>query len=257
MPATNAIALDRRVGLKKWTCALIGIFIAFAQTVAAAPAATKWVLKANYLDACSCDLTCPCLFGGAPTHGYCKGVTLVEITEGHYGEVDLSGVTVMAVYDGGNWIKFFVSENASREQTESVVEFLPVAEGFFEAPVREVRNAPIFVVRTENTVKVTTQGTVVELEQIRNARGEPIKVVGLPAHGFPGLPYLNHTQYRTVTLSHDSEKEKFNFSGTNGYTAQIDATSESAAEFSAARGTLLENPLAGPAQCNTAVKPIL
>jgi hypothetical protein len=64
------------------------------------------------------------------------------------------------------------------------------------------------------------------LEQIRNADGEPIKVLGLPAHGFPGLPYLNHTQYKTVALIHDSEKEGFSFSETNGYTARIDASSD-------------------------------
>jgi hypothetical protein len=65
------------------------------------------------------------------------------------------------------------------------------------------------------------------LEQIRNTAGEPIKVLGLPAHGFPGLPYLNHIQYKTVALIHDSKKEKYKFSGTNGYTARIDASSDS------------------------------
>ena len=60
--------------------------------------------------------------------------------------------------------------------------------------------------RTKGKVKITTDGTLIELEQIRNADGEPIKVSGLPAHGFPSLPYLNHTQYKTVALIHDSEK---------------------------------------------------
>ena len=210
-----------------WYTVLIGTWIAFAPVLAASPATAKWVLKADYVDACSCDLTCPCLFGGSPTHGYCKGATLVEIKEGNYGKVDLASVTVLAVYNGGKWIKFFVSENATKEQTDTVVEFLPVAEGFFEAPVRDVRNVPISVMRTNDKVKITTEGTLIELEQIRNADGEPIKVLGLPAHGFPGLPYLNHTQYKTVALIHDSEKEKFNFSGTNGYTARIDASSDS------------------------------
>ena len=210
----------------RWFSVLIGTWIAVAPVLAASPVSEQWVLKADYVDACSCDLTCPCLFGGSPTHGYCKGATLVEINEGHYGQVDLSGVTVLAVYNGGEWIKFFVSENATREQTDTVVEFLPVAEGFFEAPVRDVRNVPIAVKRTKDKVIITAEGTLIELVQIRNAEGEPIKVLGLPAHGFPGLPYLNHTQYKTVALIHDSGKEKFDFSGTNGYTARIDASSE-------------------------------
>ena len=212
--------------MKRWSTILAATLFAWAPVLAAAAATADWVLKADYVDACSCDLTCPCLFGGSPTHGYCKGASLVEIREGHYGQVDLAGVTVLAVYNSGAWIKFFVSENATEEQTDTVVEFLPVAEGFFDSPVREVKNVPISVTRTENKVKITTEGTLVELEQIRNSAGEPIKVVGLPAHGFPGLPYLDHTQYKTVALIHDSENEKYDFSGTNGYTARIDASSE-------------------------------
>jgi hypothetical protein len=209
----------------RWSTVMIGTWIALAPVLAASPATPTWVLIADYIDACSCDLACPCLFGGSPTHGYCKGATLVEIKEGHYGQVDLAGVTVLAVYNGGQWIKFFVSENATKAQTDAVVEFLPAAEGFFEAPVREVRNLSISVKRTKDKVKITAEGTLIELEQIRNADGEPIKVLGLPAHGFPGLPYLNHTQYRTAALTHDSEKESFKFSGTNRYTARIDASS--------------------------------
>lgn len=223
---TNCKRLKKRTIMIGWSTVLIGAWIALAPVLAASQPTSKWVLKAEYVDACSCDLACPCLFGGSPTHGYCKGASLVEIKEGHYGQVDLAGVTVLAVYNSGNWIKFFVSENATKEQTDAVVEFLPVAEGFFEAPVRDVRNLPISVMRTKDKVKIKTEETLIELEQIRNADGEPIKVLGLPARGFPGLPYLNHTQYKTVALIHDSEKEKFNFSGTNGYTARIDASSD-------------------------------
>ncbi len=206
---------------------LLGMYIASQTVLAANPTDPEWVLKANYVDACSCDVACPCIFGQPSTHGYCKGATLVEITEGYYGKVDLTGVSVLAVYNSGKWIKFFVSENATKEQTDAVVEFLPVAEGFFKAPIREVKNQPISVLRTSDKVKISTEETLIELEQIQNANGDPIKVLGLPAHGFPGLPYLDHTQYKTVTLVHDSEKEKFNFSETNGYTARIDASSDS------------------------------
>ncbi len=206
---------------------MILTYMALAPGLAASSQIPEWLLKADYVDACSCDLTCPCLFGGSPTRGFCKGATLVQIKEGYYDQVDLAGVTVLAVYNSGKWIKFFVNEDATKEQTDTVVEFLPKAEGFFEAPVQDVRNVTISVERTNEKVKITTEGTLIELEQIRNADGEPIKVLGLPAKGFPGLPYLNHTQYKTVALVHDSKKEKFNFSGTNGYTASIDASSDS------------------------------
>jgi hypothetical protein len=225
----------------RWSTVLIGTWVVLAPVLAASATTSEWVLKADYVDACSCDLACPCLFGGSPTHGYCEGATLVEIKEGHYGQIDLAGVTVLAVYNSGEWMKFFVSEDATKEQTDAVVALLPVAEGFFEAPVRDVRNLPISVERTKDKVKITTEGTLIELEQIRNADGEPIRVVGLPAQGFPGLPYLNHTQYKTVALIHDGEKEKFDFSGTNGYTARIDAFSGPTEECLKARNVMTPN----------------
>lgn len=210
-----------------WRPSSIGALVVFLSILTASAQNPEWVLKADYVDACSCDLACPCIFGEPSTHGYCKGATLVEIKEGNYGQVDLSGVTVLAVYNSGQWIKFLVSKNATKVQTDTVVEFLPIAEGFFDSPVRDVRNVPISVMRAGDTVKITTADTVVELKQVRGLNGEPIKVQGLPAHGFPGLPYVNHTQYKTVALIHESENENYNFSGTNGYTAEIDASSDS------------------------------
>ena len=222
---TKSETLNMRALIIGLSTVLIVIWIVLTPAFAASPSTPEWVLKADYVDACSCDLACPCIFGGYPTRGYCKGATLVEIKEGHFGQVDFSGVTVLAVYHGGKWIKFFVSENATKEQTNTVVEFLQTAEGFFEAPVRDVRNQPISVKRTKDKVTITTEGILIDLEQVRNAEGEPIKVLGLPAKGFPGLPYLDHTQYKTTALVHDSEKEKFKFTGTNGFTARIDASS--------------------------------
>ena len=46
---------------------------------------------------------------------------MLEIREGHYGQVDLAGVTVLAVYNSGKWAKFFVSENSTKAQADAVV----------------------------------------------------------------------------------------------------------------------------------------
>ena len=216
---------DGKANMIKLFTVLIGSWMVIAPVLAASPATSEWVIKADYVDACSCNVPCPCLLGSPSSHGFCRGVTLVEIKEGHYGEIDFAGVTVLAVYDAGEWIKFFVSENATMEQTDAAAEYLPAFEGFFKAPVRDVWNLPISVTRTEDKVTITAEGTRLEMEQVKNAAGEPIRTIGLPADGFPGLPFLGHTQYKTTVLSHDSDKEKFSFSGSNGFTARIDAAS--------------------------------
>jgi hypothetical protein len=91
----------------------------------------EWSVNADYTDACCCQPSCPCLFGSSPTLGYCEGVTLVEFKEAHYGDVRLDGIKVAAVYRGGTWIKFYVSDNADEEQTKAAVKLLPTFEQFF------------------------------------------------------------------------------------------------------------------------------
>ena len=105
---TNGKKPNRRTSMIVWSTVLIGALIALAPVLATSQATPEWVLKADYVDACSCDLACPCLFGGSPTHGYCKGASLVEIKEGHYGQVDFKNnpahikVTIMIPIMGSN-----------------------------------------------------------------------------------------------------------------------------------------------------------
>jgi hypothetical protein len=185
---------------------------------------TAWSIKADYTDTCSCDATCPCLFGSAPTHGYCEGITLVEIESGHYGDVRLDGVDVLAVYRGGDWIKFYVSDEADETQTEAAVKLLPTFEEFFASDnVLEVRNVPISVERSTERMKISTANTTAEIEMMKGKNSKPIKIENLPSPEFPAPPYLDHTQYRSVILKHEAEDKQFEYSGTTGFTAKIEA----------------------------------
>jgi hypothetical protein len=185
---------------------------------------TAWSVKADYTDTCSCQPTCPCLFGSAPTLGHCEGVTLIEIESGHYGNVRLDEVKVLAVYRGGDWIKFYVSDEADKAQTEAAVKLLPTFEEFFAIEnVLEVKNVPISVERSAERMTISTPNTTAEIEIMKGKNGKPIKIENLPSPGFPAPPLLDHTQYRSVTLKHDAEDKQFEYSGTNGFTARIEA----------------------------------
>ena len=185
---------------------------------------TAWSVKADYTDTCNCAPSCPCLFGSAPTHGHCQGVTLLEIESGHYGDVGLDGVNVVAVYRGGDWIKFYVSDEADQAQTEAVVKLLPTFEEFFASDnVLEVKNVPISVERSAERVKITTPNTTAEIEVMKGNNGKPIKIENLPSPDFPAPPYLDLTQYRSVIIKHEAEDKQFEYSGTNGFTAKLEA----------------------------------
>lgn len=188
------------------------------------PENTAWSVKADYTDSCSCQPTCPCFFGSAPTLGYCEGVTLVEIESGHYRDVRLDGVKVLAVYRGGEWIKFYVTDEADKAQTEATVKLLPTFEDFFAIEnVLEVKNVPIFVERSGERMKISTPDTTAEIEIMKGKNGKPIRIENLPFPGFPAPPMIDHTQYRSVILKYEAEDKQFEFSGTNGFTARIEA----------------------------------
>lgn len=99
----------------------------------------KWSLKGDYLDACSCDAGCPCRFGANPTQGHCHGVAGFDITEGSYGDVDLTGLGLClmikapgAPWEGNITGTIYVDESANSEQRQALETILSgQAGGFF------------------------------------------------------------------------------------------------------------------------------
>ena len=218
--------------MKRWTFLLtlalvVSLFVPPMSARAESSASeTEWSVKASYMDACCCAPSCPCLFGSSPTLGFCEGVTLIDIDKANYGDVRLDGVKVLAVYRGGTWIKFYVDDGATAKQTEAVVKLLPTFEGFFAIEnVVEVKNVPISIERGEGTIKVSTPKTTAHIEMMMGKNGEAIKIANLPWPGFPAPPLLDHTQYKTILLKHESNAQVFEHSGTSSFTANIDVDS--------------------------------
>ena len=67
--------------------------------------AEQWELKGDWFDVCKCRVPCPCTFAQAPSEGDCEGILAWHINEGHYGDVSLDGLNVLAVaeFDGNIW----------------------------------------------------------------------------------------------------------------------------------------------------------
>jgi len=184
----------------------------------------QWAVEADYIDACNCKPACPCLYGSPSTEHSCQGATLVDIKQGRFEDVTLDGVRVVAVYRGGDWIKFYVGDNASDAQADAVVKLLPSLEDFFAiSNVIEVKRVPVSLTREGDRVRFSVPNTTVDIELMRGAGGLPIKTDGLPHPDFgKAPPYLEHTQYRTVELEHQGGEQQFSFSGTNAFSARID-----------------------------------
>lgn len=187
--------------------------------------AQDWAIKADYTESCSCNPACPCLFGSPPTHAYCEGNNLIEIKEDHYGGVRLDGISVVTAFSLGKWLKIYINENATDEQAKAVLELLKLKQTFGllysgKSEILSQEKAPISIEKTSTKVKFTVPASVVEIEMMNGRGRKPIKIQNL------SLPFMDdHTQYKSITVSHKSEDKEFKHSGTNGLTASINASS--------------------------------
>lgn len=89
--------------------------------------AQKWSLQGNWINSCSCEVGCPCLFYSDPTKGYCDGMDAFHIVKGSYGKVKLDGLNAVMVgkspgnFWKGNWTAaLYLDDRANKEQREAL-----------------------------------------------------------------------------------------------------------------------------------------
>jgi hypothetical protein len=91
-----------------------------------------WKMKGQYLKNCSCLSTCPCDTTGYPApNKFCEGMTGMNIQEGHFGEVDLSGLKWANSYhwpgplhEGNGTLELFIDERANEAQRNALLTIL-------------------------------------------------------------------------------------------------------------------------------------
>ena len=57
-----------------------------------------WYVEGIDFGNCNCDWCCPCQFESLPSAGHCRGFEALEITRGHFGKTDLTGLRTAIVY---------------------------------------------------------------------------------------------------------------------------------------------------------------
>ncbi len=149
---------------------------------------TDWHIKGDYFETCSCDYLCPCIFTNmtaTPTDGVCKVAIVMEIAEGHFGDVALDGVSFVTagmvegpMADGGWTVGLIIDDQASDAQVDAIAQ---ICSGEVGGPMElmaalvetfvGIERAPITIERKKMGFAVTAG------ELLRHA-----------ADGFPSLP---------------------------------------------------------------------
>jgi hypothetical protein len=89
----------------------------------------QWNLAGDWFDVCKCDVPCPCEFAKPPTGNICQGVLAYHIRHGHYGDIQLDGLNLVALgeFEGNVWagetkvtLGLFIDERADAGQRQAL-----------------------------------------------------------------------------------------------------------------------------------------
>lgn len=177
-----------------------------------------WMLKAEVAESCSCNVSCPCMFGSPPTHEYCRGSRLVRIEQGRFGDVRLDGINVVATFSMGEWVRYYVDEKASREQAEAAGKLISAAfPSFARWGVESSQKASVKVEQSDSILYFGVPESEVKMEVMSGEDGKPVRIENL--NNFPRL-----TQYRSIHNRHSSGEHKFEYTGTNGFLTHFNSS---------------------------------
>jgi hypothetical protein len=92
-------------------------------------AASGYQFQGTLLEACNCDVLCPCWIGEDPDNGTCQSVVAYHFDSGTIRGVDVSGLTLASIVFipgnilAGNWKQaLFVDDRATEEQAQAMAD---------------------------------------------------------------------------------------------------------------------------------------
>ena len=191
--------------------------------------AEKWNIKGTYLEACNCDLACPCVFMSPPTEGECDVLVGWHIDKGNFGDVNLDGLNVaLAVHSPGNMSKVkwqaavYTDEKASEGQTDALTQIFtdqagghPATLCSFVGDVLGVKSVPIEYEANgkHRSLKIANIAET-EIDAMEGQGGADVTVDN---HPFCIAPGYNAVVAKSKKLDYDDYGLHWEISGKNGY----------------------------------------
>jgi hypothetical protein len=118
------------------------------------PAASGYQFQGTLLEACNCDVLCPCWIGEDPDNGSCSSVVAYHFDSGRIRGIDVSGLTLGSVVFipgnilAGNWKQvIFIDDEATPEQEQAMVDAFSGALGGPLADLAQLVGERLAVVR--------------------------------------------------------------------------------------------------------------
>jgi hypothetical protein len=120
---------------------------------------TIYTLDGTLIEACSCNVNCPCWIGEDPDLGECFAIVAYGIERGHIRALDVSGLSLVLICHipgnvlAGNWqVVALVDESATQEQRDALLEAVT---GKLGGPLGDLWTALIGEVKGVEFVPIT------------------------------------------------------------------------------------------------------
>jgi hypothetical protein len=183
---------------------------------------TRWELKGNLSEACSCQVPCTCNFRSGPSpHYFCFAMFSLDIKKGHYGKVKLNGLHLAAAH-ADKAVVWYIDESATPKQF-AALKAIARRLGYYHSEL------PAFFKAAHITQVVTDKGNEVEIEGHGGFKADyvvggdgknPIVVGNITAWNIP-----RSIKARTKYLRYsDSHGNKLDFNNTNSNQGKFDWT---------------------------------
>ena len=147
-----------------------------------------WYIEGPAYGNCNCGYACPCQFEENPTHGNCRGFEVIEITKGHFGEVDLAGLKAAIIYawpgpiyEGGGEMQLIIDQSATEDQRHALETVLTGGETEEEATHWWVFRAmsptlhDTIYAHIDMDANIEERRATVRIGEILSSEGRPIK----------------------------------------------------------------------------------
>jgi hypothetical protein len=165
--------------------------------------AEQWSVRGQYMEACTCDVLCPCIMLADPTGGTCTALVGWHVDRGAYGGLALDGLNLsLAIHtpgnmSAGNWTAaMYLDARATPEQRDALHTIWAGQAGGHPAHLIQLvgtvagsRVVPIDFTTDgrKGRLKVGDAG-LAEGAAIEGQGGQPVTVANHPLCVAPGFP---------------------------------------------------------------------
>jgi hypothetical protein len=199
--------------------------------VPAAQSGTPWSYDATYIEACSCDLFCPCYFNNHAQHPYCEFQMAIRLNDGNVGEVALKGARFWLTGDLGAewgtvgkspWLVVTFDPAVSQAQRDAILKILPKLYPVQFAKVDVDESKITWLIQgTEARAKLANGKGEMVLERHAGANGGPVVLTNV--NYFAANSNRGFVMYKSKVHRWDGFGHQFSYSGRNAFTIRVEA----------------------------------